>query len=70
MESILNEAGAFASEVLGPLNREGDLVGARLAAGRERVLAGLRPLERRLAGAALQLRHRRALGREHEGARD
>ncbi|MDA9404396.1 acyl-CoA dehydrogenase [Bradyrhizobium sp. CCBAU 45389] len=34
IDSVLNEAGTFASEVLGPLNRQGDLIGARFADGR------------------------------------
>src|SRR5437868_1245594 len=40
--SILNEAGAFANEMLGPLNRHGDLVGARLADGQVRLPEGWR----------------------------
>lgn len=33
IQSILNEAGTFAGEVLGPLNRQGDLIGAHLENG-------------------------------------
>lgn len=33
IQSVLDEAGTFATEVLGPLNRQGDLVGARLKDG-------------------------------------
>jgi alkylation response protein AidB-like acyl-CoA dehydrogenase len=40
VNAILEEAGAFASEVISPINRTGDLEGARLESGHPRMPAG------------------------------
>ena len=63
--SVIGEAGRFATEVIAPLNRTGDLEGARYENGRVTTPKGFREAYRQLGGGGLGGRDRLARIRRH-----